>query len=70
LTFGIASFDDLAWRSRDSGGRGTVLQIMLQGPYRRRPRTLREHLMRIGVAGWLWVAAVVLAAIVLALYLS
>jgi len=26
--------------------------------------------MRIGVAGWLWVAAVVLAAIVLALYLS
>jgi hypothetical protein len=36
---------------------------MLQGPY----RTLRRRLRHVGVSGWLWVAAAILAAIVIAL---
>jgi len=43
---------------------------VLQGPYRRRRRTLRQRLLQLGFAGWLWVFAVLLAVALVVLYLA
>jgi hypothetical protein len=45
-----------------------VDQLMLEGPYQRRRRTLQERLRRLGIRGWLWILAAVVAGVVVALY--
>jgi hypothetical protein len=40
---------------------------MLHGPNQRLRRTLRQRLRRLGLSGWLWVVAAVVAAIVMVL---
>jgi hypothetical protein len=43
---------------------------MLRGPYQRRRRTLLGRLRRVSLNGWLWAAASIAAAIVIALYFA
>jgi hypothetical protein len=42
---------------------------MPKRPYRRRP-TLRQRLARIGLNGWLWLAAAILAVVLIVLYFA
>jgi hypothetical protein len=44
-----------------------LFKLMLDGPYKRRPRSPREWLRRVGLRGWLWIAAAIIAAIVVVL---
>jgi hypothetical protein len=43
---------------------------VLQGPYRRRRRTLRQRVLQLGFAGWLWVFAALLAGVLIVLYVA
>jgi hypothetical protein len=42
---------------------------VLQGPYQRRRRSIVGLIRRVGLRGWLWIAAAAAAAVVIILYL-
>ena len=55
--------------ARDEPLISDVAPSVLRGPYQRRPRTLRQRLLRIGLLVWLWIAAAILGLVLIILYL-
>jgi hypothetical protein len=66
---GRASPSEVAWSASEPSA-AALNQKMLQGRYRRRRKTIGQRLQRVGLSGWLWVLAAVVAAIVIGLYLA